>query len=204
MNCRTGFLTNGNGFRPHASLRAPVLHKSLTIRSASARSLLDKTPLNLTAETLFLFSNKPSTVTDLFSAYEEFLGVLSDKSKRKQLENSKPDQLDTDRVYAEARQICHRFAEAFQSIFLNSDNPIGKLTIEVCGVLMRFIGYSTGAIALGDFSRSLTLFEGQSFQAVELSALRISEVEPMAGSAFACTVMTSLCRDLQRPRFRRV
>lgn len=28
MNCRTGFLTNGSGFRPHACLRAPVLHKA--------------------------------------------------------------------------------------------------------------------------------------------------------------------------------
>jgi hypothetical protein len=44
---------------------------------------------------------------------------------------------------------------------------------------MRFIGYSTGAIALGDFSRALTLLEGHSFQAIELSALRISEVEPL-------------------------
>jgi len=44
---------------------------------------------------------------------------------------------------------------------------------------MGFIGYSTGAIALGDFSRALTLLEGYSFQAIELSALRMSEVEPL-------------------------
>src|ERR1700733_13095545 len=44
---------------------------------------------------------------------------------------------------------------------------------------MRLVGYSTGAVALGDFSRALALFSAYNFQAVELSALRISEVEPL-------------------------
>jgi hypothetical protein len=44
---------------------------------------------------------------------------------------------------------------------------------------MRFIGYSTGAIALGDFSRALNLLRAYDFQAIELSALRIAEVEPL-------------------------
>ena len=44
---------------------------------------------------------------------------------------------------------------------------------------MRFIGYSTGAIALGDFSRALTLLGAYDFQAIELSALRMAEVEPL-------------------------
>jgi hypothetical protein len=44
---------------------------------------------------------------------------------------------------------------------------------------MRFIGYSTGAIALGDFSRALNLLRAYDFQAIELSALRLAEVEPL-------------------------
>jgi len=44
---------------------------------------------------------------------------------------------------------------------------------------MRLVGYSTGAIALGDFSRALTLLGAYNFKAVELSALRIAEVEPL-------------------------
>jgi hypothetical protein len=44
---------------------------------------------------------------------------------------------------------------------------------------MRFLGYSTGAIALGDFERALYLLSKYEFEAVELSALRISEVEPL-------------------------
>jgi hypothetical protein len=93
------------------------------------RNLLDKTPLDMTAETLTLFAGKLRTVGELFGAYEDFLGVLSDKSKRKHLEDLTPDQLETDAVYADAREISHRFGDAVQSIFLNSDNPIGQLTI---------------------------------------------------------------------------
>jgi endonuclease IV len=41
---------------------------------------------------------------------------------------------------------------------------------------MRLIGFSTGAIALGDFGRALTLLSRTSIRAVELSALRMSEL----------------------------
>lgn len=41
---------------------------------------------------------------------------------------------------------------------------------------MRLIGFSTGALALGDFRRALRLLEGRGVRAVELSALRESEL----------------------------
>jgi hypothetical protein len=44
---------------------------------------------------------------------------------------------------------------------------------------MRLFGYSTGAIALGDFARALEVLGRYDFEAIELSALRISEVEPL-------------------------
>lgn len=44
---------------------------------------------------------------------------------------------------------------------------------------MKLFGYSTGAIALGDFARALDVLSRYDFDAVELSALRISEVEPL-------------------------
>jgi hypothetical protein len=91
--------------------------------------LLDQTPLDMTAETLSRFASKPESVVQLFNAYEDFLGVLSDQSKRKHFENLTPDQLESDPLYAEAREISHRFRDAVHSIFLNSDNPIGQLTI---------------------------------------------------------------------------
>jgi hypothetical protein len=44
---------------------------------------------------------------------------------------------------------------------------------------MRDIGFSTGAIALGDFGRALKILSMRSLRAVELSALRIQEVTPL-------------------------
>jgi hypothetical protein len=44
---------------------------------------------------------------------------------------------------------------------------------------MRLVGYSTGAIALGDFSRALAVLSTHAFKAVELSALRLGEMEPL-------------------------
>ena len=43
----------------------------------------------------------------------------------------------------------------------------------------RPIGYSTGALALGDFRRALSLLDGGGYPAVELSALREPELEPL-------------------------
>lgn len=47
---------------------------------------------------------------------------------------------------------------------------------------MRMIGFSTGALALGNFSRALDMLAGTSAAAVELSALRLSELEPVVSA----------------------
>lgn len=46
---------------------------------------------------------------------------------------------------------------------------------------MRTIGFSTGALAAGDFRRGLELLRGQ-VDAIELSALRLEELEPLVDS----------------------
>jgi predicted nucleotidyltransferase len=104
-------------------------HENSVAVASYLENLLGKTPLDMTAETLWHYANKPKAVAQLFSAYEEFLGVLSDQSKRKHLEALTPDQLESDPLYAEARKISHRFADAVKEIFLSPDNLIGDLTI---------------------------------------------------------------------------
>jgi hypothetical protein len=47
---------------------------------------------------------------------------------------------------------------------------------------MAFIGFSTGALMLGNFQEALHLMEGTSTTAVELSALRLSELPALIGS----------------------
>ncbi|MGV3722758.1 MAG: hypothetical protein ACO1SX_17785 [Actinomycetota bacterium] len=44
---------------------------------------------------------------------------------------------------------------------------------------MRLCGYSTGALAYGDFRRALRMLRGTRADAVELSALRLDELEPL-------------------------
>jgi hypothetical protein len=44
---------------------------------------------------------------------------------------------------------------------------------------MRVVGYSTGALAPGDVPRALAMLEGRGARAVELSALRIEELDPL-------------------------
>lgn len=44
---------------------------------------------------------------------------------------------------------------------------------------MRYVGFSTGALALGDFRAALRMLAGKNCSAVELSALRQEELEPL-------------------------
>ena len=55
------------------------------------------------------------------------------------------------------------------------DGSLLKLT-KFTGSLMILIGFSTGALALGDFPRALGMLTGKSVNAVELSALRTHEL----------------------------
>lgn len=91
--------------------------------------LLDRTPLDTTAETLLKFAGKRERIGEIFESYDDFLGLLSNSSERKHLEDLRPDRIDTDPVYQKAREISHRFGDAVCGIFLTPDNPIGELTI---------------------------------------------------------------------------
>jgi predicted nucleotidyltransferase len=91
--------------------------------------LLDTTPLDMTAQTLFKFVENRETIKKLFTAYDDFLGVLSNTTDRKHLEQLVPEQLETDAIYGRAREISHSFRDAVAAIFLSADNPIGRLTI---------------------------------------------------------------------------
>ena len=47
---------------------------------------------------------------------------------------------------------------------------------------MRPIGFSTGAVAKGDFRRALNLLREHHVDVVELSALRVDELEPLVAA----------------------
>src|SRR6187200_2433360 len=51
------------------------------------------------------------------------------------------------------------------------------------GELMRPIGFSSGALAKSDYRRGLELQKSASFTAIELSALRERELQPLVDAA---------------------
>jgi hypothetical protein len=115
---------------PDESARVEFFDRSNSVQVASYLSdLFNKTPLDFTAETLWKFIDQPDAIEQLFAAYNSFLCILSDDSKRRHLESLKPEQLEDDQLYADARMVSHSFADAVTSIFLTQNNPIGELTI---------------------------------------------------------------------------
>jgi predicted nucleotidyltransferase len=115
---------------PNEKERIEFFSRGNSVQVASyLRDLLDKTPLDITAETLMNFAGKPRAIAELFGAYEDFLAILGNKEKRDHLEKLTPEKLESDPVYDEARRVSHRFRDAVEEIFLRSDNPIGELTI---------------------------------------------------------------------------
>lgn len=110
--------------------RIEFFSRSNSVQVASyLKDLLDRTPLDLTAETLSKFAGKPNSVAEMFAAYEDFLSILSDGDKRSHLEKLTPEKLEADSIYADARTVSHHFRDAVAQIFLTPDNPIGELTI---------------------------------------------------------------------------
>lgn len=115
---------------PDLSERLSFFRKENSLEVAElVRSFLDLSPLDLAAQSLFKFAGNEKAVKEFFDAYNEFLGFLSDTSKREVLKSLEPDQLETDPTYLEARKISHKFQDAVKRIFLTSDNAIGDLTL---------------------------------------------------------------------------
>lgn len=65
----------------------------------------------------------------LFGAYDEFLGLLHDESRREHLKKLRPDAAETDAEYQRVRDMGMRFQDALTEIFFTSDTPLRDLTI---------------------------------------------------------------------------
>jgi predicted nucleotidyltransferase len=97
---------------------------------AYLKSVMMRPPLEITAAALLSFPELDPHSEKLFSAYDEFVGLLADDEKRDRLNTIPYDDLSTDPTFREAQQISYRFWDAVSGIFLNQDNLLGQLTIE--------------------------------------------------------------------------
>lgn len=94
-------------------------------------------PLDLLASTLLNFEALLGPAKRLFAAYDEFIGLLADetplkngRTPREHLDELSVDELDSDPIFDNARNISHKFQEAVRDIFLRSDNDLARLTVE--------------------------------------------------------------------------
>ena len=106
-------------------------------RSQQAHQAIDelnltfkKTPLELIAELTAPYKALLEPTIRLLTAYDQFLGLLSDSSHRELLRSLPPSQIDCDPTFEAARTIRNNFGSAILDIFLRIESPIQKLMIE--------------------------------------------------------------------------
>ncbi len=69
-----------------------------------------------------------STLLQLFGAYDEFLGMLRDDSRRKDLETLAEGSGERDPLYRQARAMSHRFRDAILELLFDEQSELGLLT----------------------------------------------------------------------------
>jgi len=71
-----------------------------------------------------------NTAIALFSAYDDFIGLLNDPEKRKHLDELRPEDEKADMVFKEARTMRTHFRLAIQGMFLDKESPLHQHSIE--------------------------------------------------------------------------
>ncbi len=79
---------------------------------------------------LSIFPGYHEGIYKLFSAYDDFLGLLDDDKVRGQLESLSMKEAYQDPTFEKAREISHRFQEALQSIYFITDGPLREFTLK--------------------------------------------------------------------------
>lgn len=87
-------------------------------------------PLDLIADSLLPYKDLHPSAARLFTAYDLFLGILSDEDQRNWLDSLPVEDIDSDEAFQNARNIRMQFGEAILDIFLRIESPIQKLMIQ--------------------------------------------------------------------------
>ncbi|HEV2498265.1 MAG TPA: nucleotidyltransferase domain-containing protein [Terriglobia bacterium] len=85
-------------------------------------------PLDVLAETLLQFTHLDSEARKLFSAYDGFLKILSDRDSRNRLEGLDVDKYECDEIYRKARELSHEFRKGLIALFFDEKSGLGELT----------------------------------------------------------------------------
>jgi hypothetical protein len=89
------------------------------------------TPLELLAKSCLLLEVRPETATSIFDAYDQFLALLDNESKRRDLSAAtEPGALRSSAVWDEVREVSRPFHTGLVKLFLSDGGPLSELTKE--------------------------------------------------------------------------
>jgi predicted nucleotidyltransferase len=89
---------------------------------------LRQTPMNILANFFLHFPHLDNTARRIFDAYEGFLGILADESKRTYLEKLDTAAFETDEMFRSARMLSHDFRDGLLDLFFDEKSGIYELT----------------------------------------------------------------------------
>ena len=89
-----------------------------------------QTPLEILARTTLLFGISDETAGKLFTSYDRFLSILSDDSKREELEVIDRGELNSSRAWTEIRELGREFQAGLSALFFDENKELGELVKE--------------------------------------------------------------------------
>jgi hypothetical protein len=112
-------------------VRATVFgDESLRLETANwvSEIIFSNTPLDIVANFLLRHHHLHETALQLFTSYDQFLGMLSDSDVRHHLEELSEDSADADIEYRKARKLSHDFRNALLELFFDKASGLAELT----------------------------------------------------------------------------
>jgi predicted nucleotidyltransferase len=91
------------------------------------RNFMERTPLEILATVVSELRINKRTSIKLFSAYDEFLALMSDSRKRDRLKRLTPDSARGDKIYEEMRKFSHSFQEGLTALFFKDHKRLQEL-----------------------------------------------------------------------------
>ena len=90
--------------------------------------VFQQTPIEIVAGVLLEFPHLDPSSRKLLGAYDDFLGILADPSKRDELEGLPGTEGETSEIYQLARRLSHVFRDGLLEFFFDSESGLEELT----------------------------------------------------------------------------
>lgn len=124
LNCFTCYVDMNAGERENLFSHSDADRRFLD----HFRRRLARTPLETLAGAFLRRPELRDLAVTIFSAYDEFLGALSDDAVRLYLEELLSEQEETDETYGRLRAVTHNFRDGLLQLFFDRGHELTELT----------------------------------------------------------------------------